>query len=104
MENGGDLRVTATRRDEAIAIDVADQGHGIPPEIRDKIFDLYFTTKEAGSGIGLAMAYKVMQLHHGSVEFDTSPDQGTTFHLRLPATETGELNLRAGAPAAQGGL
>ena len=47
---------------------IADQGIGIPDEIRDKIFDLYFTTKTGGSGIGLAMTYRILQLHHGSVE------------------------------------
>ncbi|MGH9599966.1 MAG: sensor histidine kinase, partial [Terracidiphilus sp.] len=47
---------------------IADQGHGIPDEILEKIFDLYFTTRSEGSGIGLAMTYRILQLHHGSIE------------------------------------
>jgi signal transduction histidine kinase len=66
---------------------VRDQGPGIPLEIRDKIFNLYFTTKKSGSGIGLAMSYRVMQLHNGSMEFESEPGQGTVFHLRFPASE-----------------
>lgn len=104
MPQGGTLKLTATRRDASLTIDVADQGAGIPPSVRDKIFDLYFTTKEAGSGIGLATAYKILQLHHGSIAFDTAEGQGTTFHLHLPLAEARDANLRADAPAAQGGL
>ncbi len=69
-------------------ISVRDQGAGIPENIRDKIFNLYFTTKTGGSGIGLAMAYRVVQLHHGSVEFTSIMDHGTTFYLRFPLAET----------------
>jgi len=68
-------------------LSVRDQGAGIPENIRDKIFNLYFTTKTGGSGIGLAMAYRVVQLHHGSVEFTSIIDHGTTFYLRFPLAE-----------------
>ena len=61
-----------------------DQGGGIAPEIRDKIFNLYFTTKQAGSGIGLAMSYRVLQLHNGALDFVTEMGRGTTFRLVLP--------------------
>ena len=61
-----------------------DQGPGIPPEIRDKVFNLYFTTKKTGSGIGLAMSYRVLQLHNGAIEFETEVGRGTTFRLVLP--------------------
>jgi signal transduction histidine kinase len=63
---------------------VADQGQGIPEDIREKIFDLYFTTKVGGSGIGLAMTYRILQLHHGSVEVQSERDRGTEFRLRIP--------------------
>src|SRR5438876_11368150 len=59
----------------------------IAPEIRDKVFNLYFTTKKAGTGIGLAMTYKVMQLHHGSVDFAPASPRGTVFQLTLPLQE-----------------
>jgi signal transduction histidine kinase len=84
MTDGGTLTIAAMRFDESAEIIVRDQGGGIPPAIRDKIFNLYFTTKQKGSGIGLAMTYRVMQLHNGSIEFDTTEGQGTTFHLRFP--------------------
>jgi signal transduction histidine kinase len=88
MPDGGALTITARREDGSAEVDIQDQGHGIPPEIRDKIFNLYFTTKKKGSGIGLAMTYRVIQLHNGSVDFDSQEGQGTTFHLRLPLAES----------------
>jgi PAS domain S-box-containing protein len=86
----GALRLRACRDNGTVTVDVEDEGGGIPPSVRDKIFNLYFTTKKGGSGIGLAMTYRVMQLHNGSVEFDSRDGQGTTFHLRLPAVVTNE--------------
>ena len=68
----------------AATIEVRDQGGGIAPEIRDKIFNLYFTTKRTGSGIGLAMSYRVLQLHNGALDFVTEMGSGTTFRLLLP--------------------
>jgi signal transduction histidine kinase len=65
---------------------ISDEGPGIPEEIREKIFDLYFTTKIGGSGIGLAMTYRILQLHHGSVEVQSEKDRGTEFRLRIPLT------------------
>jgi PAS domain S-box-containing protein len=74
---------------------IADQGIGIPDEILDKIFDLYFTTKIGGSGIGLAMTYRILQLHHGSVEVQSRQRRGTEFRLRIPlaAADRGRRNL-----------
>jgi len=99
MPDGGTLTI-ATRRDgEGGLITVRDQGAGIPPEIRDKVFNLYFTTKKGGSGIGLAMAYRVVQLHHGNLEFTSVPEHGTTFYLRFPLADTASRNEpRAVAP------
>jgi signal transduction histidine kinase len=84
MPAGGELSVTAFRDEEAAVIEVQDHGVGIPAAIRDKIFNLYFTTKKAGSGIGLAMTYRVMQLHNGALEFESEEGNGTTFHIELP--------------------
>jgi PAS domain S-box-containing protein len=94
MPDGGTLTLAAVRYDDSAEVAVRDQGGGIPPEIRDKIFNLYFTTKQKGSGIGLAMTYRVMQLHNGSIEFDTVEHQGTTFHLRFPLAVTRESATR----------
>jgi len=87
MPEGGTLRLTGKRDGDNALITIRDQGAGIPENIRDKIFNLYFTTKTGGSGIGLAMAYRVVQLHHGSVEFTSIIDHGTTFYLRFPLAE-----------------
>ena len=87
MAEGGELTIHASRVDHEVQVEVRDQGNGIPPEVRDKIFNLYFTTKKTGTGIGLAMTYRVMQLHNGTVEFDSRPGQGTTFRLRFPLSE-----------------
>ncbi len=86
MSDGGILNVAAGRHDAAATIEVRDQGGGIPPEVRDKVFNLYFTTKKTGSGIGLAMSYRVLQLHNGAIDFVTEMGRGTTFRLLLPLT------------------
>ncbi|HEY6249383.1 MAG TPA: ATP-binding protein, partial [Candidatus Angelobacter sp.] len=87
MADGGNLHIMTQREGEGALITVRDEGPGIPIEIRDKIYNLYFTTKKGGSGIGLAMAYRVVQLHHGALEFDSIEGHGTTFVLRIPLAE-----------------
>jgi signal transduction histidine kinase len=88
MENGGTLTLRTRRNGAEAQIEIQDTGEGIPPAIRDKIFNLYFTTKKTGSGIGLAMTYRIMQLHNGSIHFDTRSGEGTTFYLTLPLVRT----------------
>jgi signal transduction histidine kinase len=87
MPQGGTLNISATRDEESIVTEIRDEGLGIPHELREKIFELYFTTKKGGSGIGLAQTYQAMQWHYGSIDFETVEGQGTTFRLRLPVTE-----------------
>lgn len=102
MPQGGTLGVAA-RRDEHgnILTEIHDQGGGIPAEIQDKIFELYFTTKKGGSGIGLAQTYQVLQWHYGSVEFDSAAGQGTTFRLCVPASENAEVKTTNGQVLAE---
>src|SRR5579884_363414 len=89
MANGGTLTIRTHRHDgDDAQIEVQDTGSGIPPAIRDKVFNLYFTTKKSGSGIGLAMTYRIMQLHNGSIHFDTRVGEGTIFYLTLPLART----------------
>jgi signal transduction histidine kinase len=71
------------------SITVRDHGVGIPDEIRSRIFDLYFTTRKEGSGIGLAMTYRILQMHHGQIDVESKPGSGTTFVLRLPLISAG---------------
>jgi len=84
MPDGGTLTLRAYASAQAAVLEVQDTGPGISPEIRDKIFNLYFTTKKSGSGIGLALTYRAMQLHHGALDLDTEARQGTTFRFMLP--------------------
>jgi len=90
------------RRDHQFAVvEVIDEGEGIPPELLPRIFELYFTTKPKGSGIGLAMTYRILQLHGGAMEVRSNADpnsveRGTTFTFRLPiAAGTGGEGRKA---------
>lgn len=87
MPQGGTLTLSARREAEGVLTEVRDQGVGIPQDLQEKVFELYFTTKKGGSGIGLAQTYQIMQWHYGSVDFESKVGTGTTFRLRLPATE-----------------
>jgi signal transduction histidine kinase len=89
MSGGGNLYISSRREGEGAIIAVRDEGPGIPAAIQNKIYNLYFTTKKGGSGIGLPMAYRVLQLHNGSLEFDSMEGGGATFVLRVPLAESG---------------
>mgnify|MGYP001380109920 CR=1 FL=1 len=85
MPTGGTLRIACSvMRGRRVLVTVADTGIGIKPEHLKKIFDLYFTTKEAGSGIGLSMVYRTVQMHDGEIEVESTPGKGTTFRVVLP--------------------
>ena len=92
MSQGGTLTITTRREDANAIIEVRDQGNGIPKDVQDKIFELYFTTKNGGSGIGLAQTYQIMQWHYGSVDFETVEGKGTTFRLRVPLSISSSEN------------
>jgi len=85
MPNGGTLRLVGRAgADDRVELLVEDTGKGIAPEHLSRIFDLYFTTKEKGTGIGLSMVYRIIQLHDGDVEVESTPGRGTTFRVLLP--------------------
>jgi two-component system sensor histidine kinase HydH len=85
MPNGGTLRIECeATRGRRVSVTFADSGVGIKPEHLKRIFDLYFTTKEKGSGIGLSMVYRTVQMHDGEIEVQSTPGMGTTFRLLLP--------------------
>ncbi|HTJ30943.1 MAG TPA: ATP-binding protein [Acidobacteriaceae bacterium] len=88
MADGGRLDVTLQEDGKSAVIQVQDQGAGISEELREKIFDLYFTTKKGGSGIGLAMTYRILQLHHGSIDVQSEIGRGSVFQLRMPLSAT----------------
>jgi len=84
MPNGGQLQLTLSRRGEMAEITVGDTGKGIPLEHRQKVFQLFFTTRPGGSGIGLASTFRIVQLHNGSIDFTSEVGRGTTFRIELP--------------------
>ncbi|HVJ07328.1 MAG TPA: ATP-binding protein [Acidisarcina sp.] len=94
MSEGGVLEVRLVEDGRTAMLSVRDEGEGIPDDLLEKIFDLYFTTKKEGSGIGLAMTYRIIQLHNGSVDVESVPGEGTTFTLRIPLNNPVESRLR----------
>ncbi len=82
---GGELRLRVAQAADIVRLEVADNGPGIPQDLRNKVFQLYFTTKQRGSGIGLAMTYRAVQLHNGTIDFTSEDGRGTTFVLQFPA-------------------
>jgi signal transduction histidine kinase len=94
MQGGGLLKVDLVEESRMALIAIRDSGDGIPEEIQQKIFNLYFTTKKEGSGIGLAMTYRVVQLHNGSIDVQSKVGQGTTFTLRIPLNHSFDLRVK----------
>jgi signal transduction histidine kinase/HAMP domain-containing protein len=90
MPSGGTLRIEceterfARAAGRRVSIAFTDTGSGIQPDHLKRIFDLYFTTKEKGSGIGLSMVYRTVQMHDGEIEVQSTPGSGTTFRVLLP--------------------
>ena len=91
MPRGGTIRLTVSREAQNAVVEIVDEGDGIAPELLPRIFDLYFTTKPSGTGIGLAMTYRILQMHGGALEVKSTTSKnsamglhGTTFTLRLP--------------------
>jgi PAS domain S-box-containing protein len=91
---GGRITLALRRNGEFAVIAVSDTGAGIPLEDQKKIFQLFFTTRAGGTGIGLANTFRFVQLHNGRIEFDSEVGRGTTFRLELPLARS--LESRAG--------
>jgi signal transduction histidine kinase len=102
MPQGGVLTISARQDEDVVLAEVRDRGTGIPRDVQEKIFELYFTTKKEGNGIGLAQTYQILQWHYGSVEFESTEGEGTTFRFRIPlatsslrSEQRGSSNLEA---------
>jgi signal transduction histidine kinase len=85
MPHGGKLIVETGKDDGHVIIAITDHGPGIPEDARDKIFNLYYTTKPKGSGIGLAQAFRAVQLHNGRIKVESEVGAGTCFRIILPS-------------------
>ena len=88
---GGRITLGLRRSGESAIISVADSGKGISPEDQKKIFQLFFTTRPGGTGIGLANTFRFVQLHNGQIEFDSEVGRGTTFRVELPLARSVEM-------------
>jgi signal transduction histidine kinase len=88
MDGNGTLTIRTSRlqdRDQ-VAVAIADSGHGIKEEHKDRLFEPFFTTKEVGrgTGLGLAISYGIVQRHHGTIEVHSEAGRGATFTIILP--------------------
>ena len=85
LPEGGTVRIVGQQDDARVTVRVTDNGSGIPPEQLKKIFEPFFTTKQGGTGLGLATVYRIVEAHSGRIRVESSPGEGTTFTLQLPA-------------------
>jgi signal transduction histidine kinase len=101
IENVGTITVR-TRRDyaplngraaDAILIEVEDTGSGIAPDVQERLFDPFFSTKEEGTGLGLPISRKIIDAHGGALEFKTALDEGTTFRIVLPLAREAKVKV-----------
>lgn len=103
MPDGGVLSIAANNHDEndefLIEIVISDEGSGIAPEHREKIFEPYFSTKAQGNGLGLAVTHSIVTKHNGTIRVDSTLGKGTTFTIRLPASAALSLNEAADLPS-----
>jgi signal transduction histidine kinase len=86
---GGSVQMAATAETEALCLIVSDSGSGIAPEIKDRIFDPYFTTKLQGTGLGLPIALRIIQAHGGTLDVSHAPGGGTLVEVHLPLATPG---------------
>jgi len=89
MAQGGTLTISTGRRQDQIIIQVADTGEGIPPDILDKVFQPFYSTKTKGSGLGLSICQTIMKSHQGDISIESAPQKGTQVTVRLNAASQG---------------
>ena len=95
MPDGGELVITAFASVEALELEVADSGPGVPEQFRRKLFEPFFSTKSSGTGLGLAIVEHVAQAHGGNVSVSNCPEGGAAFTLRFPRQQRGTLGAAA---------
>jgi signal transduction histidine kinase len=84
MPNGGKLKLSTSATADAVVLEIADTGRGIPAEKLKDIFEPFFTTREEGLGLGLAITYQIIKSHKGEITVESQPGEGTTFQIKLP--------------------
>jgi signal transduction histidine kinase len=105
MPKGGELTVRTSSSGDRVRIDVSDTGEGIPPDVLPRIWEVYFTTKDRGSGLGLPTVRRIVAEHGGEVKVESRARGGTTFSIFLPVPPTisGTEALRLPGAGARGG-
>jgi two-component system sensor histidine kinase FlrB len=84
MQGSGTIDVTVTGDGSGLAVTIADHGPGIPAELRQQVFEPYFTTKDDGTGLGLALVRVTLEAHRGTISVDETPGGGATFAIVFP--------------------
>jgi len=87
MPDGGELIIRTSGDGESARIEVTDTGTGMPVEVMDKIFNVYFSAKKGGTGLGLAMTRRIVDEHKGTIEVHSEPGKGTCFIIHLPLAQ-----------------
>ena len=99
MPDGGTLSVKVRVADDRVIVRIADTGHGVPTDALDRVFEPYYSTKETGTGLGLAVTKKIVEEHGGRISASSAPGSGTTFEVELPSAEAQILDSEQPAPA-----
>lgn len=102
MPAGGRVRVAVRKEADGVRLSVTDEGTGIDPAFVSRVFDPFFSTKEEGKGIGLGLSvvYGIVNAHGGDIEVESTPGQGSTFHVRLPRDAPQRASTRDSRPGA----
>jgi signal transduction histidine kinase len=88
MPQGGQLEIQTYSRDGRVNLEVIDNGAGMPEAVRRRLFDVFFSTKQNGTGLGLPTVRKIVEAHNATIDCDSEPGRGTRFTLSFPATRT----------------
>ncbi len=91
MPRGGQITITSRTRGAQVEISIADTGEGMSPQVLDSLFQPFFTTKEKGAGLGLAICQSIIQEHGGHISVSSTPGRGSTFTIQLPVEETAAM-------------
>jgi signal transduction histidine kinase len=96
MADGGKIEISSEQSGQMIIVTVRDDGPGIPKEIMNKLFVPFFTTRKAGSGLGMAVTLRIVENHGGSIKVDSAPGEGTTVRIMIPIVRSApEVEHRA---------
>lgn len=88
VKEGGTIRAATSRSGGGVVLEFADDGCGIEPALHKSVFDIFFTTKSDGAGIGLSQVHRAVETHHGSISVRSEPGKGATFTIELPVRGT----------------